>query len=277
MSAECINEEGVLIMAFCSKCGTQMEDGAKFCPSCGTAVGGAAAKPVTEKVGNIRKCPACGAVVESFQGRCGSCGHEFRGVEVVDSVKTFFKKLEEYNRNNKVVLKHGILKRGLFGYLGFCGWGCLIAGGVSAGLSAALGSFGFEEVEEFEGLSVSFSLLVVILGLVLLAVNFFAKAKQEAPWTPQDQQKRELIESYPIPNSKEDLIEFAVLASGQVVPSRNKLQELASLKVKYQKLWNDVWSAKCQQIYVKAQMTFASDPQSLKIIKDVFDKKCISV
>ena len=31
-------------MAFCQKCGTQMADGAKFCPSCGTAVGSAGDK-----------------------------------------------------------------------------------------------------------------------------------------------------------------------------------------------------------------------------------------
>jgi len=32
-------------MAFCSKCGTQLADGAKFCASCGTSVGGTASEP----------------------------------------------------------------------------------------------------------------------------------------------------------------------------------------------------------------------------------------
>lgn len=32
-------------MAFCSKCGTQINDGAKFCPSCGTPVAATAAEP----------------------------------------------------------------------------------------------------------------------------------------------------------------------------------------------------------------------------------------
>lgn len=32
-------------MTFCSKCGTQINDGAKFCPSCGTPVAATAAEP----------------------------------------------------------------------------------------------------------------------------------------------------------------------------------------------------------------------------------------
>jgi uncharacterized membrane protein len=33
-------------MAFCAKCGNQMGDGVKFCPSCGASVAGKSAKPV---------------------------------------------------------------------------------------------------------------------------------------------------------------------------------------------------------------------------------------
>lgn len=32
-------------MSYCSKCGTQINDGAKFCPSCGTPVAATAAEP----------------------------------------------------------------------------------------------------------------------------------------------------------------------------------------------------------------------------------------
>jgi uncharacterized membrane protein len=32
--------EGSIIMAFCNKCGTQVQDGTKFCPSCGATVEG---------------------------------------------------------------------------------------------------------------------------------------------------------------------------------------------------------------------------------------------
>jgi len=34
-------------MAFCSNCGTQIEEGVKFCPSCGTVQEGQTATPIT--------------------------------------------------------------------------------------------------------------------------------------------------------------------------------------------------------------------------------------
>ncbi len=33
----------------------------------------------SNKVGDITKCPSCGASVPSFTSKCGECGHEFRG------------------------------------------------------------------------------------------------------------------------------------------------------------------------------------------------------
>lgn len=41
------------------------------------------------KMGDIQKCPNCGAVVETLTGKCKECGYEFRNAEVVDSVKKF--------------------------------------------------------------------------------------------------------------------------------------------------------------------------------------------
>jgi hypothetical protein len=55
------------------------------------------------------------------------------------------------------------------------------------------------------------------------------------------------------------------------------LEEKTSIRAKYQKLWNEIWLIKCQQINMRAQIAMAQDPQSLKIIKDIFDKKHIAV
>lgn len=38
--------------------------------------------PKSNKVGDIRKCPACGAIVQSYQGVCSECGYAFENVEV---------------------------------------------------------------------------------------------------------------------------------------------------------------------------------------------------
>ena len=38
--------------------------------------------PKTNKVGDIKKCPSCGAMVQSYQGVCSECGYVFENVEV---------------------------------------------------------------------------------------------------------------------------------------------------------------------------------------------------
>lgn len=36
--------------------------------------------PKSEKYGDVRKCPACGAIVPSMAAKCQECGHEFVNV-----------------------------------------------------------------------------------------------------------------------------------------------------------------------------------------------------
>lgn len=49
----------------CTKCGTELSDGAKFCGECGT------------KVVAQNKCPECGAVCPVGVKFCAECGHKF--------------------------------------------------------------------------------------------------------------------------------------------------------------------------------------------------------
>ncbi len=46
-------------------------------------------------VGEIKKCPSCGAEVKSFSAFCSDCGHEFRVVQDSGSLKEFTNKLFE--------------------------------------------------------------------------------------------------------------------------------------------------------------------------------------
>ena len=65
------------------------------------SVGGAA--PKSNKLGDVRKCPSCGAILESFTTRCPDCGHELNGIEVVSSFNTLITKLEEFDRNDNSI------------------------------------------------------------------------------------------------------------------------------------------------------------------------------
>jgi len=51
-------------------------------------------KPVTEKHGNLSKCPACGALVPSFSLKCPDCSYVFKNINANDSLKEFSDKLE---------------------------------------------------------------------------------------------------------------------------------------------------------------------------------------
>ena len=60
----------------------------------------------SNKEGDLKKCPSCGAPVQSFATKCSDCGHEFRSTESTDSIKAFFNRLqliveEENNRSHE--------------------------------------------------------------------------------------------------------------------------------------------------------------------------------
>lgn len=57
-----------------------------------------AATPRSNKYGDIRKCPSCGAIVESFNISCPDCGFEFTNVGAVSSFEALSRKLEEIDR-----------------------------------------------------------------------------------------------------------------------------------------------------------------------------------
>lgn len=54
----------------------------------------AAPKSNSNKHGEVRKCPACGAMVSAFSTRCCECGFEFNNVEANKSANTLFEKLQ---------------------------------------------------------------------------------------------------------------------------------------------------------------------------------------
>lgn len=83
-------------MAFCSNCGQELADGAKFCANCGKAVTGESTTSQRKTVyeGELHKCPNCGELLEAFTTKCPSCGYELRGAKNSSSVREFAAKLE---------------------------------------------------------------------------------------------------------------------------------------------------------------------------------------
>lgn len=229
-------------MAFCVNCGTQMGDGVKFCSSCGNPAGGiapATPKSVTEKVGNIRKCPACGAEVQAMTAICSSCGHEFSGVQANNAVQAFFEKLDAVSQS---VFEAEAAAE--------------VAKATKKPTGGAIGA---------------------LLGLDDMAMPTIKETSAGA--------KRQIamIESFPIPNAKEAVIEFVLLASSRYKGAKKPLPEFLSgvnlmrggtnQKEEYE--LDNAWKTKCEQAYTKAKMTFGSDQNAIAEIEKLLKQKKI--
>ena len=81
-------------MAFCSKCGNELNENANFCSNCGIEI-----KENNKKQreilfeGKIHKCPNCGEIINGFEIKCSACGFELRNSEVSNNIEDFTNKL----------------------------------------------------------------------------------------------------------------------------------------------------------------------------------------
>jgi hypothetical protein len=250
-------------MAFCSNCGTKNKDGVKFCAKCGTPMAGAVpaaptqtaapaappAKNVT--VGQVKKCPSCGAEIGSFQAKCPSCGHEFSSVGVSGVVKDFADKIVGFeSRNQSWEVTNSLKTRGmvmgvLAGISGVILFFCVIASWDE--------SVGAHYEFFFGALGVTALCALIMFGKTTLSQT----AKQETAF----------IETFPVPSSREDLFEFLILVSSRM-NSANGLDYAAQL----QRHWNKVWNVKCKQIKAKADLAFLGDAQSMSTVENIVTK-----
>jgi len=55
-------------------------------------------KTTTQKHGDFKKCPSCGAPIESFSTKCTDCGHDFSNIQASSSVQKLFEMLNELEK-----------------------------------------------------------------------------------------------------------------------------------------------------------------------------------
>lgn len=158
------------------------------------------AAPKSNKFGDIKKCPACGAVLQSFTTKCSDCGFEFRNVEANCTIQHLFELLNEVEANSKEDAE------GLLG-----GFGRAFSDAVASGMGG----------------------------------------------TKDTRKKKAIIQNFPIPNTKEDILEFLALA----VPLAKKPGFFDQDETKREMY--PVWKAKCEQIIMKAKFSMKDDPKTL--------------
>ena len=57
--------------------------------------------PKSDKYGDVKKCPACGAMIESFTSRCPSCGYDFSNIAANGSIQKLFEMLNQAEAESK--------------------------------------------------------------------------------------------------------------------------------------------------------------------------------
>ncbi|MCQ2413727.1 MAG: zinc ribbon domain-containing protein [Clostridia bacterium] len=95
-------------MAYCTNCGAQVDDNAKFCGVCGNKMVAIPQPPKTNARkttydGTIHKCPNCGVGLASFVKNCPECGYELRGADGVESASDFARRYASTTSNDKKV------------------------------------------------------------------------------------------------------------------------------------------------------------------------------
>lgn len=88
-----------------------------------------------------------------------------------------------------------------------------------------------------------------------------------------DERKINLIRNFAVPNTKEDIFEFLILASSNVTTMQNMFDVQSS----YSKVAVcEAWEAKFEQVYNKAKLTFGEEKEFEKI-QEIYRKMQISV
>ena len=171
------------------------------------------------KFGDTKKCPSCGAPVESFNTKCSDCGHEFRNTEAAFTVQKLndeLMKIEEVvrkdyfdnKRDRSVIPKGGLIR---------------------------------EEK-------------------VMMKPPSQVDLESEAACADR---KLSFISTFPIPNSKEDILEILAIGIPEAKRKLGFWEKTQQSKGKMKK----AWLAKCEQIIIKARFSMKDDKKTLEEIE----------
>ena len=97
--------------------------------------------------------------------------------------------------------------------------------------------------------------------LRLKIVSFFINKSKPAKWSTTDSRKEELVLNFPVPASREEILEFLTLASSRI--NSNTYFNAFAEETKYKDTWNKIWLKKIEQIYSKASLAMKNDKKSL--------------
>jgi len=189
------------------------------------------AAPKSDKYGDVKKCPACGAIVQSFTGKCGDCGHEFRDIQSDVTINKLFEALMEADNIPKEEFKEMHTSQGgLIGKLTF---------NPSA-----------DKMQNEQRL----------------------KKHEKAHKEKIHARKVQIISNFPVPNTKEPLLEFLTLGISKATAVRKGIFSKMTAAEDEHNALVPAWKSKIDQVVMKAKMSMKDDKALLVEIDNMVAK-----
>ena len=162
--------------------------------------------PKSEKYGDVRKCPACGAIVPSMAAKCPECGYEFTNVEANSSTRLLMQKIDEIQAQYAELTAN-----------------------VDNKDESAIRTRGYQVKHQL------------------------------------NDRTAQLIQNFPIPNTREDLIEFLTLCIGN--------SKADSVMLDGNDPVTPAWRKKLQQVIAKVKVALPNDQQAQELIDEYEGKR----
>lgn len=213
---------------FCSYCGTKLDEGARFCKNCGAAVPNDAqnAQKTAEEHPSEKRPPERKTVYEGTIHKCPNCG------EVLDSFcsscPTCGYELRDVSSSSSI---HELTRK--------------------------LEEISSQKMPAYEEKK---SVLKKLVGKDFKKEDE-AKEMQKRFEQQKQQEMASLISNFTIPNSREDILEFLILAASNI-DTKNSMNDDVTT----------AWITKLDQVYQKAELSMRDHPDFVQV-KSIYDRK----
>lgn len=194
-------------------------------------------------------CPNCGTKLVDGDVFCGNCGKRIEAAAApCEPVFSQAPTEESESPTKETKPKSGITR-------------CPACGEIVDKNAVICPSCGFGIRDVADG---SIALLSQKLDLIESKRPQKRKKDENDTISATDERKISLIRSWPIPNSKDDLIEFAAMASGNCIAS----PKLGNDRIAAEDALADAWRSKFDQAYAKAEHLFG-DSDEFALLMDL--------
>lgn len=194
-------------------------------------------------------CPNCGTKLVNGDVFCGNCGKRIEAAAApCEPVFSQAPTEESESTTKETKPKSGITR-------------CPACGEIVDKNAVICPSCGFGIRDVADG---SIALLSQKLDLIESKRPQKRKKDENDTISATDERKISLIRSWPIPNSKDDLIEFAAMASGNCIAS----PKLGNDRIAAEDALANAWRSKFDQAYAKAEHLFG-DSDEFALLMDL--------